>query len=481
MGADGVDGAEQPPLYGWQKEALDAWRSAGHRGIVEAVTGTGKTRVGIEAIREALDEDRSALILVPTAELQHQWFRRLRREFPGSVRIGRAGDGHHDTLARHDVVVAIVNSRRGTASSVPAGALLVADECHRYAPDENRKALRAEFDWRVGLTAVLERPDGRETRLVDFFGPVCARVGYPQALADGVVAPFSVALIGIDLTPAERSEYRRLSKVIGQTIHQLEERHGFTTDPFSMFMQRVNREAREGGPAAVSCRRLVSSIAQRRDLLASSRARQRLVDELAPAVVAADRAIVFTETIGGAGLLARTLESRHVSTGTIHSELKRDERRVALDRFRRGDLEVIVAPRVLDEGVDVPAADLAVVVSGSRTRRQMVQRMGRVLRRKDDGRLARIAICFAKGTTEDPADGAHETFLSEVTSVAEDYAVFRSGDLEEALVFLCTDTPFQPAPQPRFAGEAPRPFAGSKLEEDELSAREFLVVREDKS
>ena len=66
------------------------------------------------------------------------------------------------------------------------------------------------------------------------------------------------------------------------------------------------------------------------------------------------------------------------------------------------------APRVLDEGVDVPAADLAVIVGASRSRRQMIQRMGRILRRKSDGRLARLAVLFVEGTVEDPAAGAHE-------------------------------------------------------------------------
>jgi superfamily II DNA or RNA helicase len=80
---------------------------------------------------------------------------------------------------------------------------------------------------------------------------------------------------------------------------------------------------------------------------------------------------------------------------------------------------VLVAPRVLDEGVDVPAADLAVIAGASRSRRQVVQRMGRVLRKKPDGRLARFVVLFAQGTIEDPAFGAHEAFLDKVVAVSE--------------------------------------------------------------
>jgi superfamily II DNA or RNA helicase len=106
-------------------------------------------------------------------------------------------------------------------------------------------------------------------------------------------------------------------------------------------------------------------------------------------------------------------------TAAVHSAMAPRERAEVLPRFRDGALQVLAAPRALDEGVDVPAADLAVIAGASRSRRQMVQRMGRVLRRKPDGRLARFVVLFAERTVEDPASGAHEAFLDEVVAVAE--------------------------------------------------------------
>ena len=81
---------------------------------------------------------------------------------------------------------------------------------------------------------------------------------------------------------------------------------------------------------------------------------------------------------------------------------------------------MISAPQVLDEGIDVPAADLAIILAASRSRRQMIQRMGRVLRRKPDGRRAQFVVVSVDGTVEDPALGAHATFLDEITNVADD-------------------------------------------------------------
>jgi superfamily II DNA or RNA helicase len=108
----------------------------------------------------------------------------------------------------------------------------------------------------------------------------------------------------------------------------------------------------------------------------------------------------------------------------MHSALAGQDRAETLRRFAAGQLDVLAAPRVLDEGVDVPAADLAVIIGASRSRRQMVQRMGRVLRRKPDGRHARFAVLFVEGTVEDPRRGAHETFLGEIVDVADHVSCF---------------------------------------------------------
>ena len=91
--------------------------------------------------------------------------------------------------------------------------------------------------------------------------------------------------------------------------------------------------------------------------------------------------------------------------------------------FRSGTTRVLAAPRVLDEGIDVPEAELAVILAASRSKRQMIQRMGRVVRRKQDGRRAAFVVMFVPGTSEDPRTGAHGDFLELLTDVADDVSV----------------------------------------------------------
>jgi superfamily II DNA or RNA helicase len=158
--------------------------------------------------------------------------------------------------------------------------------------------------------------------------------------------------------------------------------------------------------------------------LADTPAKDAAVARLVPAVRSAERAIVFTQSIAASERMVRVLASLGLRAGAVHSEMAGPARRAALGRFADGELKVISAPRVLDEGIDVPAADLAVIVGASHSRRQMVQRMGRVLRRKDDGRRARFAVLYVAATVEDPHQGAHEAFLDEMVDVADEIGWF---------------------------------------------------------
>lgn len=418
----------EPPLrlYAWQADALDAWTRAGRRGVVEAVTGTGKTMVGVAAALRELERRGQVLVLVPTVELQHQWVAELLQRLPAGARVGRLGAGTTDSLATHDVLVAVVNSARVVdARPIRQGGLLVADECHRYGSAVNHLALDGRFRRRLGLSATYARDDDGNLAWLDpYFGGTCFRLGYQRALADQVTAHFSVALLGVQFSPDERSRYDELSELMGQLRGRLVHQYGLTAEPFEAFMLEVNVLADGDGEGAGAARGYRQAMLERRRLLADTPAKDVALEALAPAIADADRAIVFTQTIAASERACRLLGGRGLQAAVVHSELARVERREVLARFARGDLDVLVAPRVLDEGVDVPAADLAVIAGASRSRRQMIQRMGRVLRRKPDGRRARFAVLFVEATVEDPRYGAHEAFLDEIVDVADHVSCF---------------------------------------------------------
>ncbi|MFP4636264.1 MAG: helicase-related protein, partial [Nitriliruptoraceae bacterium] len=171
------------------------------------------------------------------------------------------------------------------------------------------------------------------------------------------------------------------------------------------------------GPQVRACREYLARLRERRDVVARADAKLTVVDAVAPAL-AGTRSLVFTDTVEQAESARARLRTAGRDAVTLHGELTTRQRRGRLAAFRRGDVEVVVAPRVLDEGVDVPDAEVAVVLAAFRTRRQSVQRLGRVLRVKHDGRQARLVLAAARDTAEDPARGGHGAFLGQVRAVA---------------------------------------------------------------
>ncbi|MGG5171858.1 DEAD/DEAH box helicase [Pseudarthrobacter sp. J1738] len=237
-------------LYRWQQEALKAWHSNARRGVVEAVTGSGKTRVGIAAAFEAVRQGIKVLILVPTAELQRQWLDSLRRDLP-QARRGGLGDGRTDSFENVEILVAIVHSasNRETLRSHQAG-LIIADECHRYAAPMFTGALQEGYAWRLGLTATFERTDGEhETQLAPYFGGVVYKLWYDRALRDEVIAPFDIALVGVDLTPKEQTDYDDLSQTMQESARNLETYAGISRRPFHKFIVAAAKLAASDSPS----------------------------------------------------------------------------------------------------------------------------------------------------------------------------------------------------------------------------------------
>jgi superfamily II DNA or RNA helicase len=416
-------------LRDWQVEAFAAWSAAGCRGVVEAVTGTGKTRLAVAVLRSVVGGAAGSgrgLVLVPTLELLEQWVRELRSALP-EHRIGRLGGGHDDDLFACDVVVATPHSAAAVPVDLPPGAtgVLVADEAHRYGAPTWGAALRDEFALRLALTATYERADdGVDDVLAPYFGEVVTRYGFARAVAEGTVAPFRLGLVGVPLTEDERTRHDRADTRVRQLHRELVGIHGMSRDPrrrFEAVAAIVAEAERTGrsGPHVAACREYLVRVRERRDVAAQAVGKLDVCAVVAPQL-AGRRTLVFTDTVDQAEAAARVLSRAGREARTVHGDLAGDERRVRLALFRRGDVEVVVAPRVLDEGVDVPDADVAVVLATFRSRRQLVQRLGRVLRVKSDGREARLLLAHAVDTAEDPARGGHADFLEDVREVARE-------------------------------------------------------------
>lgn len=413
-------------LHPWQVEALAEWQTNGCRGIVNAVTGAGKTRLAIAAIDvHRRDPGAKVVVVVPTIELLRQWMAELELCFP-AAKIGGLGSSFRDSLGDCDILVGVVNSivltgGAGLKLGLGQSGLLIGDECHRLASVKFRESLLGEYKRRLGLSATHERMDGlHDEVLIPYFGDVIYEIGYRDAIDQDVIAHVKVALIGVRFTSREAAEYEQHSEDMSDARRMLQGRYGlYGKNPGDFFLEVQRLAKSDDRRSAIDANKYLKPFTARRKLLSESTAKMDSLSLLTGAIEDSNGTIAFTQTIESTHRIVATFQALGIESAAIHSKLKPAERLEVFDRFSAGEIQLISAPMVLDEGVDVPEADLAIIVAASSQRRQMVQRMGRVMRKKPDGRLARFVLMYVRDTLEDPLQGAQESFFDEVLNIAD--------------------------------------------------------------
>jgi superfamily II DNA or RNA helicase len=435
QGPDELEGT----LYPWQRRAVEAWGENGHRGVVEAVTGAGKTRVGLTAIADAVASGHRVLVVVPTKVLLDQWRGEIERHL--RIRAGALGGGSRASLSREQVVVSTVQSASRIDRLLPRSTpgLLVCDEVHRYGADSFARVLQPGFTRRLGMTATFERNDnGLDTYLLPYFEKVVYSLGYREALDEGVIAHFRVAIVRVALSNREQLDYDEAHGAANAARAKLISQFGVTPAPFGEFMAEVVdlADGSSFDPATKTARRFLTSFSESRRILGDTPVKLGVLRHIHEAVASSTGTLVFASTVAGAHRAADVLESLGIPAGALESTMGPQERREVLDRFERGEILAAAAPLVLDEGVDVPEANLAIILAASKTRRQMIQRLGRVVRVKADGGRAHLALLVARDTSEDPSSGAHLGFIDEMLEVADELRLFDPSTIGELATFL---------------------------------------------
>lgn len=378
-------GARTPRAY--QAEAVDAWLGAGRRGQIVLPTGSGKSYVAQMAIARTA---RSALVVVPTLDLMNQWYDGLLAAFELDD-VGLLGGGYHEpaplTVTTYDSFHIHI-PRYGDRY-----ALLIFDECHHLAGPSYLASCEASIaPFRLGLTATPERQDGREALLDAAIGPICYRKGITD-LAGDFLADYDVERVTVDLTEQEVRFYESERAIYLDFVRSNGIRFS-RRDGWSQFVIQSSR-SREGRRAMRAYR------AQKRVALTCQR-KLELVERLI-ARHASERIIVFTNDNPTVYEL-----SRRLLLPAITHQTPTKERREILKRFNDGTYPVVLTAKVLNEGVDVPEASVAIVLSGSGSVREHVQRLGRILRKSADKRALLYEVVTRDTVEERVSDRRRE-------------------------------------------------------------------------
>jgi len=392
-------------MRAWQSEAVSAWRSNDRRGIVVAATGTGKSRVGLEALDDILELGGIVVIVVPTKALQDQWFGQLRYDLKmGPAILGRIGGSQADFNLTHRVVLAVLDSARVKLPQLldywraeGEDVLLLIDECHRLGSSEARSLLRSPFTSSLGLSATPQLADGNfEPQIEGSLGPVVYELPLRRALDDGLLAPLRLLDLYFYLGPAELHEYKATQSQIGPLKSSLA--HDYPElNSSGGFLQSLASLASIDERAS----RLLGLINQNRRLVANSKERRRIFGNLVGSgLLDGRRTIVFNETIDQAEASMNIATAHGIKAVMDHSKVPNATRTRAIQQFKTGVASALIAVRTVDEGIDVPEASLAIINSGTLTKRQRVQRIGRVVR-PSGGTTASVISLLAAETTEE--------------------------------------------------------------------------------
>lgn len=355
----------------WQKIALTRWLSNGTRGVISVATGGGKTFFAFLAHKE-LSPGTILLVVVPTEALQDQWVVNITEELnvpESQVGILNSRSAEKD-LKKWNVVV--INSARklDISDEVKRQVFLVVDECHRSGSYENSKALIGKWGHTLGLSATPERQfdDGFQRYIQAALGEIIFEYSVADAIKDGVLTPFQLINIEVPLTGGEQEKHDKYTRQIARLMGS-------------------NQDSESKGKIEMVLR---SRARNYQNALGRIPVTVQIMEDLH-----GSRTIIFHESISAVEKISNKLKQRNHSVVTYHSKISSKLRRDNLRLFRKGLVNVLVTCRALDEGLNIPETEVAIISSATSSDRQRIQRLGRVLRPSKGKESATVYTLFS--------------------------------------------------------------------------------------
>lgn len=370
-----LNNERQPRDY--QKAALLAWNKT-RRGVVVMPTGTGKTFTALLCIEKV---NRPTLVVTPKIDLMVQWAGEMERAF--GVPVGMVGAGVFEykplTVTTYDSAYIHLEKWANRFGMV------IFDECHHLPGASYMEAANASLaPFRLGLTATPERADGGDQLFPQLIGPIVYRLDITD-VAGEFLAPYVTRRLYVDLTPEEIETYTACREKYRQFVAE----RGISLsgpDGFRRFLFEASKSA-EGYKA-------IRAYREQKRIVQQASGKFQLLEKLL-ADHATDRTLIFTADNATVYEIAR----RYLIPA-MTNQTKPKERKAILDRFHAGEYNAVVTCQVLNEGVDVPAASVGIVLSGTGSATENVQRLGRILRKHGD-KQAVLYELVARGTAEE--------------------------------------------------------------------------------
>jgi superfamily II DNA or RNA helicase len=383
----------KPTLRPYQAQALSAWVSSGRRGILAMATGTGKTLVALDAIQQEVRAGRSVLVAVPTRLLLSQWDIEARKRLEGTpiLRISGGGDWKQPGVIEKclsgnqpTVLLGVTNTlvkdtffSRARASLAKKPFTLIVDEVHHVGSEVRARLLALPCDHRLGLSATPERQydEAGSSALQQYFVGVVYRFDIGDAIQAGVLARYQYFPEEVMLTGDEGRAYERLAKRIAGLANHLAKLLGLENGPNILQVLQVAWKRYPEEAASLN-----TLLQQRADITKKAEGKIPMALAAFGSHPTMRRALVYCDDHDQLEKIEAGLNASGVSTVRYVGEMDELERYRTLKAIEGGTARAVLSMKCLDEGVDVPVCDGAIILASSKTWREFIQRRGRVLR-----------------------------------------------------------------------------------------------------
>ena len=361
-------------LREWQENAFPLWW-AKKRGIIKVVTGGGKTVFAIHCLTKYLEENKtnSILIVVPSIALLDQWYEGLSQSF-SSEEISLNGGGEQiESITR--ICITTIDSLKNLIDRVtPENTLLIVDECHKIGTEKRGEMLTNNWHATLGLSATPERDydDNFYFIIKKILGDIIFDYDYIDAREDEVIVNFKLLYAYAAMTKDEEDKYKKFTKSIQRRAATI---GGNNMNDYPLKMLIFNRA------------RMVKNSKNRIPFGVELLQKHKR-----------ESWIVFTENKKQAKEFNKIINTKGYKSAIYNTDLDNTEREENLNNFKNGNLNVLVSCTALDEGFDMPEADGAMILSASSSKRQRIQRMGRVLRITANKENALIVTVYSSNT-----------------------------------------------------------------------------------
>jgi superfamily II DNA or RNA helicase len=384
-------------LREWQTRAIQFFKENNNVALFQVVTGGGKTFFAIECIKQILKEDPNiyVLIVVPKNVIMDRgWYPEL---YANGISLKDIGVYYG--AIKEVCKITITNMQNIDKLPLEMFDMLVADECHNYATTKQLKIMSHPFKYKIGLSATLKRLDKAHYELYKLFNYNIFKYDPKEALEDGVLNKFYFYNIGVYLDDDSRTKYDK-----------------FTAD--------LNLILKQGGGFG---KIMMSNTGLKFKMLSLMNYRKQLVNnyyqkfEVAAQICEKhknDKVIIFNQFNVQTNKLYWYLVEHGFKIRVLHSDIDKEKREKTLTDFKLDRFNILLTTKVLDEGYNLPKLEAAIIMAADSTEKQTIQRLGRVLRKKDKHSFLYQIYC--KHTLEEEQGDVRIKLFNELSEGSKD-------------------------------------------------------------